>query len=380
VKISGSRNEINAINVVHRTHMNAALNLARRGLGNAWPNPTVGCVIVKNNRVVGRGWTQPGGRPHAETEALRSAGQEASGSTAYVTLEPCNHHGKTPPCTEALISAGIKKVVIASLDPDKRASGKGLKRLEDGGVIAELGMARSEANKINQGYFSRVKEFKPFITLKLATTLDGKIATRNGESEWITGEIARKAVHKLRASHDAVMIGSGTALIDNPSLTCRLPGIENTHKLRIVLDGRLRFPENGILAQTSKKNPVLIFTKSGSKDKNEKIKRLESLGVTVVVFKKNDECLDIRNVMREVSARGITRLLIEGGGSLAASLLANNLVDEIAWFRAPSIMGDDGLSSIAELGLDKLEKMMTFSRHSLTILGDDSLEILTRKS
>ena len=379
MKISGSKNENNAVNLVCSTHMGAALNLARRGLGNTWPNPAVGCVIVKNNKVVGRGWTKPGGRPHAETEALKNAGYEALGSTAYVTLEPCNHFGKTPPCTEALICAGVRKVVIASLDPDKRVSGSGLKRLEDAGIVVDLGMARSEANKINQGYFLRVKNSRPFITLKIATTLDGKIATRNGESEWITGEVSRKTVHKLRASHDAVMVGSGTALIDNPSLACRLPGVKNTHKLRVVLDGRLRVPETGIIAQTARKIPVLIFTVSGGKDKSEKVKRLESLGVTIVIFEKNGERPNIRDVMTEVSARGITRLLVEGGGSLAASLLANDLVDELAWFRAPSIIGGDGLSSIANLGLDKLENMATFSRQSLTILGDDSLEILARK-
>jgi diaminohydroxyphosphoribosylaminopyrimidine deaminase/5-amino-6-(5-phosphoribosylamino)uracil reductase len=379
VKINGIKDDNDVVNLAYSTHMDSALNLARRGLGNTWPNPAVGCVIVKNDRVVGRGWTQSGGRPHAETEAVRNAGQETLGSTAYVTLEPCNHYGKTPPCTEALIRAGVKKVVIASLDPDSRVSGSGLKRLEDAGIIVELGMAKSEANKINQGYFLRVKDFRPFITLKIATTLDGKIATRSGASEWITGELSRKTVHKLRATHDAVMVGSGTALIDNPSLACRLPGVENKHKLRVILDGRLRLPENGILAQTAKKIPVLIFTVSGSKDKSEKIKRLESLGVTIVIFEKNDTRLDIRNVMAEVCAHGITRLLVEGGGSLAASLLANDLVDELAWFRAPSIMGDDGLSSVAALGLDELEKMTSYSRQSLTILGNDSLEMLARK-
>jgi len=379
VKINGIEDDNAVVNLAYSTHMDSALNLARRGLGNTWPNPAVGCVIVKNDRVVGRGWTQSGGRPHAETEAVRNAGQETLGSTAYVTLEPCNHYGKTPPCTEALICAGVKKVVIASLDPDSRVSGSGLKRLEDAGIIVELGMAKSEANKINQGYFLKVKDFRPFITLKIATTLDGKIATRSGASEWITGELSRKTVHKLRATHDAVMVGSGTALIDNPSLACRLPGVENKHKLRVILDGRLRLPENGVLAQTAKKIPVLIFTVSGSKDKSEKIKRLESLGVTIVIFEKNNTRLDIRNVMAEVSAHGITRLLVEGGGSLAASLLANDLVDELAWFRAPSIMGDDGLSSVAALGLDELEKMTSYSRQSLTILGNDSLEMLARK-
>ena len=378
MKTNGSKNDA-AANLIHSTHMDAALNLARRGLGNVWPNPAVGCVIVKNNRVVGRGWTLPGGRPHAETEALKNAGKDAFGSTAYVTLEPCNHYGQTPPCTEALILAGIKKVVIATLDPDKRVSGEGLKRLEEGGVDVEVGMARSEADKINQGFFSRVENSRPFITLKIATTLDGKIATRNGESEWITGEISRKFAHTLRASHDAVMVGSGTAVADNPSLTCRIPGIANKHKLRIVLDGRLRISEDGILAQTAKEVPVLIFTLSGSKDKQKKIKRLENLGVIIVVLEINGERLDIRNVMTEISARGITRLLIEGGGTLAASAMATDLVDEIAWFRAPSVMGDDGLSAIAELGLDKLEKMATFSRKSLITLGEDSLEILARK-
>jgi diaminohydroxyphosphoribosylaminopyrimidine deaminase / 5-amino-6-(5-phosphoribosylamino)uracil reductase len=378
VKINGSENGKNGPSLSHLEHMDSALNLARRGLGNTWPNPTVGCVIVKNNRVVGRGWTLPGGRPHAETEALRNAGQNAIGSIVYVTLEPCNHYGKTPPCTEALIEAGVKKVVIATLDPDARVSGSGQTRLEEAGISVEVGLSRLEADEINQGFFSRVKMSKPFITLKLATTLDGKIATRNGESEWITGEVSRKAGHKLRAHHDAIMVGSGTVITDNPSLTCRLLGIENTHKLRIILDGRLRVPEDGVLAQTAKKVPVLVFTVLGDKDRSKKVKRLEALGVSVVVIEKNGKHLDFQPIMAELSARGITRLLVEGGGSLAASLMLTDLVDEIAWFRAPTVMGDDGLSGVAELGLDKLDNITKFSRKSHLTLGEDSLEILTR--
>jgi diaminohydroxyphosphoribosylaminopyrimidine deaminase/5-amino-6-(5-phosphoribosylamino)uracil reductase len=378
VKINGSENGKNGPSLSHLEHMDSALNLARRGLGNTWPNPTVGCVIVKNNRVVGRGWTLPGGRPHAETEALRNAGQNAIGSIVYVTLEPCNHYGKTPPCTEALIEAGVKKVVIATLDPDARVAGGGQTRLEEAGISVEVGLSRLEADEINQGFFSRVKMSKPFITLKLATTLDGKIATRNGESEWISGEVSRKAGHKLRAHHDAIMVGSGTAIIDNPSLTCRLSGIENTHKLRIILDGRLRMPEDGVLAQTAKKVPVLIFTVLGDKDKSKKVKRLEALGVSVVFIEKNGKHLDFKSIMAELSARGITRLLVEGGGSLAASLIVADLVDEIAWFRAPTIMGDDGLSGVAELGLDKLDNITKFLRKSYLTLGEDSLEILAR--
>jgi len=378
VKINESKNNKNVSSSMHLEHMDAALNLARRGLGNTWPNPTVGCVIVKHNRVVGRGWTSPGGRPHAETEALKRAGQNAFGSIVYVTLEPCNHYGQTQPCTEALIDARVDKVVIATLDPDPRVSGSGQKRLEEAGILVEVGLLRLEAAEINRGFFSRVKLSKPFITLKIATTLDGKIATQNGESEWITGEVARKAGHKLRANHDAIMVGSGTSISDNPSLTCRLSGIENKHKLRIVLDGRLRVPEDGVLAQTAKKVPVLIFTAFGDKDKFKKIKRLEALGVSVVIIKKNGKRMDFKAIMEELSARGITRLLVEGGGSLAASLMLSDLVDEIAWFRAPTIMGDDGVSAVANLGLDKLDEITKFARKYQLTLGDDSLEVLVR--
>ncbi len=356
--------------------MDAALNLAQRGLGNVWPNPAVGCVIVKNNRVIGRGWTAFGGRPHAETEALRNAGQDVLGSTVYVTLEPCNHYGKTPPCVDALIDAGIKKIVIATLDPDDRVSGKGIKRLENAGIDVEVGIAKAQAEKINQGFFLRVGNSRPFITLKMATTLDGKIATQSGESKWITGELSRKFSHKLRACHDAVLVGSGTVVADNPSLICRLPGFQNKHKLRIIVDGRLRTPLNGELAQTAKEVPVLIYTHS--KNKKQKIKKLESLGVKIVVLEKNGKHLDIKELMKEISSLGITRLLIEGGGVLNSSLMANDLVDEIAWFRSPCILGNDGVPAIENLGLDKLEKRKKFSRNSTIALDEDILEILIR--
>lgn len=376
MKINGSEKYDNAAKIIHESHMDAALNLAQRGLGNVWPNPAVGCVIVKNNRVIGRGWTAFGGRPHAETEALRNAGQDVLGSTVYVTLEPCNHYGKTPPCVDALIDAGIKKIVIATLDPDDRVSGKGIKRLENAGIDVEVGIAKAQAEKINQGFFLRVGNSRPFITLKMATTLDGKIATQSGESKWITGELSRKFSHKLRACHDAVLVGSGTVVADNPSLICRLPGFQNKHKLRIIVDGRLRTPLNGELAQTAKEVPVLIYTHS--KNKKQKIKKLESLGVKIVVLEKNGKHLDIKELMKEISSLGITRLLIEGGGVLNSSLMANDLVDEIAWFRSPCILGNDGVPAIENLGLDKLEKRKKFSRNSTIALDEDILEILIR--
>jgi diaminohydroxyphosphoribosylaminopyrimidine deaminase / 5-amino-6-(5-phosphoribosylamino)uracil reductase len=360
-------------------HMKAALNLARRGLGNVWPNPAVGCVITNNNRVVGRGWTMPGGRPHAETEALRRAGKQAKGATAYVTLEPCNHHGQTPPCSEALIEAGIKRVVVATQDPDKRVAGTGLTRLKAAGIQVEFGAAKSEADQVNQGFFSKVELSKPRVTLKIATTLDGKIATRSGESQWITGKSARRMAHKLRATHDAIMIGSGTALADNPALTCRIEGMENERRPRIVLDGRLRLPLESNLAQTAKDVPVIVFTLAGDAEKQKKIKQLQELGISVIVISSEKNGLNITEVVQELGSKGITRLFVEGGGTLAASIMSADLVDEIAWFRAPSVIGNDGISAIEGLGLDKLAEMPSFSRKSITALGEDCLEILSRK-
>jgi diaminohydroxyphosphoribosylaminopyrimidine deaminase/5-amino-6-(5-phosphoribosylamino)uracil reductase len=360
-------------------HMNAAFNLARRGLGNVWPNPAVGCVITNNNRVVGRGWTMPGGHPHAETEAIRRAGKLANGGTAYVTLEPCNHYGQTPPCTDALIAAGIKKVIVATQDPDNRVMGTGIIRLKEAGISVEIDFSKSTGDEVNQGFFSRIKSSRPYITLKVATTLDGKIGTHSGESKWITGATARRWAHQLRANHDTIMIGSGTALADNPTLTCRLAGITNERRTRIVLDGRLRLSEDCNLAQTAKDVPVMVFTSSGDAEKEKKISRLQDLGVILIISPNRTDPLDFKDVFMELTSRGVTRLFVEGGGTIAASLVNANFVDEIAWFRAPSIIGNDGIPAIDGLNLDKLSEKPIFTRKSLITLGEDSLEILSRK-
>src|ERR1700693_2815456 len=219
-----------------------AVALARRGLGRVWPNPAVGCVIARDGRVVGRGWTQPGGRPHAETEAWARAGEAAHGATAYVTLEPCCHWGRTPPCADALIAAGVRRVVVAFEDPDPRVAGGGLAALRAAGLSVEAGLCAAEAAEINAGFFQRVRLGRPLVTLKLATSLDGRIATASGGSRWITGEAARQRAHLLRAEHDAVLVGTGTVLADNPRLTCRLPGLEQRSPIRIVIDRQLRTP------------------------------------------------------------------------------------------------------------------------------------------
>ena len=363
----------------HIDHMTTALTLARRGLGNVWPNPAVGCVIVKDGKVVGRGWTQPTGRPHAETEALRRAGDLARGATAYVTLEPCNHEGQTPPCTDALIDARIKKVVVALQDSDPRVAGSGITRLKKAKIETQTGICQSEARDVNVGFFSRVELGRPYITLKTATTLDGRIALANGESQWITGENARHAAHGLRAIHDAVMVGSGTVIEDNPSLTCRLPGISNQRRPRIVLDGRLRTPVDSELVKSAQKAPVWIVISEGHSQ--EQIDQFRQKHVTMLEAPTGaDGHHDLEWVIHTLGAKGLTRIMVEGGGQLAASLLRAEFVDQIAWFRAPAIIGDTGISAIGEIGLENLAEMPKFSRQSLSVIGDDTLEILRKTS
>src|SRR5471032_1389722 len=247
-----------------RDHMRAAVALARRGLGSTWPNPSVGCVIVRDGRVVGRGTTAPGGRPHAEAVALAIAGDQANGATAYVTLEPCCHWGHSPPCTDALIAAGVARVVAAATDPDSRVNGQGMVRLRDAGIAVESGLLRDEALETLTGFNHRITLGRPMVTLKLASTLDGRIATRSGESQWITGTPARRLGHAMRGRHDAVMVGVGTVLADNPDLTCRIPGFRQTPNVRIVADSHLRTPLTSRLMITAAETPTWFLLREGT--------------------------------------------------------------------------------------------------------------------
>ncbi len=353
--------------------MRVALVLAARGLGNVWPNPAVGCVVVKDGKVVGRGWTQAGGRPHAETEALGRAGDLAKGATAYVSLEPCDHHGVTPPCTEALIAAGIARCVIATRDPDPRVSGSGIKRLRDAGISVEEGVLLSEADALNAGYLKRVGERRPLITWKVASSLDGRIATGGGHSQWITGEPARRRAHLLRAEHDAVLIGSHTASVDRPRLTCRLKGLEQRSPVRIVADSRLQVPLTDPLVADAKSQPTWLLTLADA-DKTRKDAYRES-GVDVIDVPADENGrLEMTAAMIELGGRGLTRLMVEGGGRIAASLLAAGLIDRIEWFRAPSVIGGDGISAAAALGLDRVDRAPRFERVDSVSLGEDVLE------
>jgi diaminohydroxyphosphoribosylaminopyrimidine deaminase/5-amino-6-(5-phosphoribosylamino)uracil reductase len=364
-----------------RHFMQVALALAGRGLGNVWPNPTVGCVIVKGGIVIGRGWTQPGGRPHAETEALRRAGDAARDATAYVTLEPCSHHGKTGPCADALIAAGVSRVVAAMVDPDARVSGLGLSRMKDAGIAVETGLLGDAAAALNSGYLSRIGYGRPMVTLKLAATLDGRIATHNGDSQWITDEDARAAAHGLRATHDAVAVGNGTAATDDPHLTCRLPGLPVRAPVRIVFDSRLQLLLTRQLVTTAKAVPTWIVTLAETVEESavERARALRQLGVVLVPVSMGDSGrISIAEALRALGDAGLTRLMVEGGGKLAASFLAENLVDEIALFRGPSIIGGDGIPAIAGLGLHRVADAPRFRLTDSRKLGVDTFEAYTR--
>ncbi len=357
--------------------MRAALALARRGLGRTWPNPAVGCVLVKEGRVVGRGWTQRGGRPHAETEALQRAGGKAAGSTAYVSLEPCSHHGRTPPCAEALVEAKIARAVIAMQDPDPRVSGRGVQLLRNAGIEVEIGPGAAEALEINVGFLLRLEKNRPLVTLKLAMTLDGRIATHSGESRWITGEPARARSHLLRAQHDAVMVGSGTVLADDPLLNVRLPGLERESPLRIVLDGRMRLPLTSALVAGARDTPTWLVTLPHG-DKRRRQTYIDC-GIEVIESPPgHDGALDLVQVMGRLAQHGLTRLLVEGGAKLAAALLRDQLVDRLAIFRAPSLIGGDGLPAATGFGLERLVDMPQFVPMETMQLGRDELETYRR--
>jgi len=357
--------------------MRAALALARRNLGAVWPNPAVGCVIVGNGRVIGRGWTQKGGRPHAETQALARAGEGAKGATAYVSLEPCSHHGKTPPCADALIASGITRVVIAVEDPDSRVSGAGAARLRAAGIAVDIGLCKAEADELNAGFFCRINYGRPLVTLKLATSLDGRIATATGASRWITGPAARERAHLLRAMHDAALIGTGTALADDPQLTCRLSGLEQRSPVRVVIDAYLRLPATLRLFTETDQTPTWLATlKSPDPARQE---ALTGKGVKIIATEPDTEgSVKLVALLQRLGDEGLTRLLVEGGGRLAAALLRAGLVDRLVWMRAPLVIGGDGVPAIADLGLGDLVAAPRFALLSRELVGGDVIDTYRR--
>jgi len=360
----------------HARWMRLALSLGARGLGRVWPNPAVGCVIVADGRVLGRGWTQDGGRPHAETMALAQAGAAARGATAYVSLEPCNHHGKTPPCTEALIASGVARVVVSLTDPDPRVSGGGLQRLRGAGVEVVTGVCAVEAEAAHRGFLTRVTQGRPMLTLKLAISADGRIATATGESQWITGPEARRRVHAMRARHDAVLVGAGTARADDPSLTVRGLGIRQ-QPVRVVLSRRLDLPEGSALMRSARDVPVWLC--HGPDAPQAARAGWDAAGARrIEVAAGPGGQLDLAQVMRALGEAGLTRVFCEGGGTLAAGLLASDLVDEMAVISAGMVMGAEGTPAVGAMGIATLSEAPRFTLRATHPVGGDVLSIWSR--
>lgn len=358
--------------------MASALRLGRRNLGQTHPNPAVGTVLVGPGRgadglpvVVGRGWTASGGRPHAETVALAQAGDAARGATAYVTLEPCSHDGKTPPCATALIDAGVARVVMAMEDPDPRVSGQGRAALEQAGIAVTSGVLKAEAARDHAGHISRITRDRPQIVLKLAVSADGMIGRREGERMMITGKPALTAVQTMRAESDAVMIGIGTVLVDDPRLTVRLPGLEDRSPIRIVLDPSGRLPLDSKLVGTARKVPVTVIV--GPAATAERKDAFTAAGVQVIDTADGPNGLNLHQALTALAEQGITRVLVEGGARVAASLLAEDLLDEVILFRAPVVVGPDGVRALEGYALSAIERSPRFRQIDAAIVGDDQM-------
>ena len=354
--------------------MDLALSLGRRGLGRTWPNPAVGAVIVKDGVIVGRGWTQPGGRPHAEVEALRRAGDAARGATLYVTLEPCSHFGKSPPCADAVIAAGISRVVSAIEDPNPEVAGEGHARLRAAGIAVDIGVGADEARRDHAGHISRVTQGRPYVLLKLALSADGKAAAAGRKPVAITGEAVRERVHLLRAQSDAIMIGIGTALADDPLLTCRLPGMAKYSPVRVVADSMLRLPLKSRLVQSAYDTPVWVI--AGTSAPQEAEFRLLPLGVEVLRSPDSTDPLDLKDALGFLSAKGITRLMVEGGPTLAAAMIKANLVDEAVLYHSDKVIGPDGIEALDADALAMLKQRLKLL--ATETVGPDRQEIFVR--
>jgi diaminohydroxyphosphoribosylaminopyrimidine deaminase/5-amino-6-(5-phosphoribosylamino)uracil reductase len=353
--------------------MRAALALAQRGLGQTAPNPSVGCVIVKGGQVVGRGRTADGGRPHAEAVALAMAGEAARGATAYVTLEPCSHTDKvSPPCTAALIEAGIARVVPGARDPNPKVAG--LARLRAAGIEVTEGVLQGECTAMIGGFAKVMQRGLPWVTLKLASTLDGKIATASGESQWLTGPASRRAVHAMRGAHDAVMVGIGTVLADDPALTCRLEGYRSAPLVRVVLDSQAQTPLGGQLVRSAGEAPVWVV--HAPEADADRLAALRAAGVRLLASPAHD----ITAALKVLAQAGLTRVFAEGGAAIAAALISATLVDEVAWFHAAGIMGADGQPAVQGLGLTALAALQRFTLTSHQVYGDDILTVYGKRA
>jgi diaminohydroxyphosphoribosylaminopyrimidine deaminase / 5-amino-6-(5-phosphoribosylamino)uracil reductase len=363
-----------------RRMMAAALRLGRRNLGQTHPNPAVGCILVKTEGedriVVGHGWTAVGGRPHAEREALTMAGAAAKGATAYVTLEPCAHQGRAKPCSDALIAAGVVRVVSAIEDPDPRTAGQGYAKLKEAGIAVTTGVLAEEAAIAHSGHINRVTKGRPHVTLKLAVSADGMIGRREGERMIVTGKPAFDIVQMMRTEFDVVMIGIGTALVDDPRLTVRLSGLEKRSPARVVLDASARLPLTSPLLQSVGEIPLMVFV--GPEAPSDKITELTAAGAAVVPVAASTGGLDLTEVLGRLAKDGYTRVLAEGGSEVASSLVVADLLDEVVIFRAPVVVGADGVRALAGTALSAVERSPRYRPVDTTSVGEDVMRRYVR--
>src|ERR1700726_2275118 len=359
--------------------MALALALGRRGQGRTWPNPAVGAVVVQDGVVVGRGWTQAGGRPHAEPEALRRAGEAARGATLYVTLEPCSHFGKSPPCADAVIAAGIARVVSAIEDPNPEVAGQGHAKLRAAGVVVDVGLCATEAAHDHAGHFRRIRDGRPHVILKLAVSSDDKIGAAGRKPVAITGEAAKARVHLLRAQCDAILVGIGTVLADDPLLTCRLPGMEARSPVRVVLDRALRIPGTSSLVHSARPTPLWVMTSDLAEA--PAVMKLGAAGAQVIRVDTTTAPppgLDLLAVLHALAEKGITRLLVEGGARVAASFVTAGLVDEVWLLRGPDPIGANGVPALEALPLSVLTESPAFKVRASETLQNDTLTVYER--
>jgi diaminohydroxyphosphoribosylaminopyrimidine deaminase/5-amino-6-(5-phosphoribosylamino)uracil reductase len=360
-------------------YMALALTLGRRGLGQTWPNPAVGAVVVSGDPepvIVGRGFTQPGGRPHAESEALERAGARARGGTLYVTLEPCSHYGKTPPCAETVIAAGITRVVSAIEDPNPEVAGRGYALLRAAGTTVDVGIGMEEARHDHAGHFRRMREGRPQVVLKLAVSADNRVGLAGRRPLQISGEAARNRVHMLRAQHDAIMIGIGTAIADDPLLTCRLPGMLARSPVRVVLDSHLRLPLSSALIGSARNVPLWIFC-------DETVpavarSSVESRGAEILQTPLLAHRLDLSYILKTIAGRGVTRLLVEGGPMIAAALVAADLIDEVILVRSQNVIGDTGVHALEGMPLAAITQSPRFGLRASEAVADDVFDYYER--
>lgn len=350
------------------TYMKRALLLARKGIGRTSPNPSVGCVIVKNGIIIGEGWHKKAGTFHAEVHALEQAGSNSKDAEVYVTLEPCCHTGKTPPCVNALIAAGVKRIFIGMTDPNPIVSGGGIKELKKAGIEVVCGVLEDECKILNRSFIKHITTGLPYMTYKCAMTLDGKIASVTGESRWISGELSRKFVHKMRSKSDAIMVGVDTIIADNPQLTVR--HIKGRNPIRIIVDSTLRTPESvAVLSGELAKKTIIATT-----EKNPQFHiRYQQSGATVLVCNTIDGKVDLFDLLKKLGKRGIQSILLEGGSRLAGEALRHGLIDECVFFYAPKVIGSDGFSPFAMTGVTSMSNSIHFSNISVRHIGDDTV-------